>query len=415
MTTPSRSSLSRREFVLRCGGFFASPLCAPSAISQVGPSDSVPPPRSLEATLLRQFKGAQLRAISPDGSLICLYTFRHLQTFLRPWSYDGGKTTAADDTLSVVNLKTGDHIYATRLRTMVVNASFFADGKHLYAETLPMAEVEGGRATTVQQAAIDLDTRRLDERLHRLADANVQYFALAWPAVLGVKALKSQINSLVRAVLPDYKETAQAPFASERSRTPEGPAVLTGGGVTYGRDTTPAISSDTETMVYGAGHSIVCRRTGDLSVVWVRSMEPEYSGAFTLDITPNGSRVAAAIVGGSYVADQRSYVGVYDGRNGSVVARLNLDGHDGVAISPDGELLAVSQPVGQPDGRVVPTINLYEIGSGRQVGKVAHEPVSVSGFRSYGRASLGGRFTPDGRYLITSSGTEGTSVWAIRR
>jgi WD40 repeat protein len=134
-----------------------------------------------------------------------------------------------------------------------------------------------------------------------------------------------------------------------------------------------------------------------------------------LDLTPDGDRVTAAIVGGSSVADRdKFYVGIYNGKDGSVVTRLPLNGREGVAISPDGKLLAVSQQVALTDGRVEPTVGIFDIASGNQVGKVSHQAAIVSGFGNSGKGAIGSRFTPDGKYLITS-GVSDTMVWTIQR
>jgi hypothetical protein len=410
MSAKSGNVFSRRALVRGSVGLAAS-ICARLAIGQASrPRTAI----AVQTSILRQFKGAQLLAVSPDGTQMCLYAFRHLETFLREWSYDGGNTTASDDVLSVVSLQTGRRIYSTRLRTMVASASFFADGKRLYAETLPMVEAEGGGASIFQQVTIDLDTRRLNEKLGKVGDSSAEYFALSWPAMLGVKTkIRTAVASLVRVMLPDYSQALEVPFAAEPNAKPGGPGILTGRGIVYGRDTMPVFSADRHTMVYGSGNAIVCRRTMDLGLIWDHSVEPLYSGAVSLDITPDGSKVVAAVMGGNMAEENGFYVGVFDGGNGSVIAKLKINGHDGVAISPDGNTVAISRQAGLSDGRVVPTVDLYDIGSGRQVGGISHDAISVSGFGQAGHGGIGGRFTSDGRYLVTS-GLADTVVWALQ-
>ena len=316
--------------------------------------------------------------------------------------------------LRVVELQTGNTIYATQLRSMVVSASFFADGRRLYVETFPLTEAEGGRATVFQQAVIDLETRRLDQQLRALGTG---YIALNGPSLLGheFSLQTSQTTSLVLAALPDYKEIARVPFAVGQEPERYGRPAVTGRGMIYGHDTVPVISADRNAVVYATGHSIVCRRTSNLDVLWTHLIEPDYLGAWALDLTPDGGRVAAAIVGGSAAADQdKFYIGVYDGKDGSSIARLPLNGREGVAISPDGRLLAVSQQAALADGGIEPTVNIYDVASGSQVGKTTHSAVSVSGFGNSGKAKIDSHFTPDGKYLITS-GLSDTTVWAIRR
>lgn len=389
-----------------------APACARLVTGQDASTIS-PTVNSVETTLVRELKGAQLCSISPDGTHVCVYRFTHLESFLKPWTYDGGNSRQSNDVLQVIELSSGNVIYATQLRSMVVGASFFADGTALYVETMPMVEAEGGRATTLQRAVIDLRTRKLNERLGTLG---TQYFALAWPSVLRVDSSlqDSRAHSLVIETLPDYKEITRVPFAVAPEPERSGRPIVTGRGMVYGHDATPVVSTDRRAVVYGAGHSIVCRRTSNLDLLWTRPIESEYAGAWQLDLTPNGSKIAAAIVGGSFAADQNKfYIGVFNGKDGSVAARLPFNGRDGVAISPDGKLVAISQQTRLSNGQVQPSVNIYDVATGHQVGDVAHPIVNISGFGNSGAGSIGSKFTPDGKYLITS-GLNDTMIWAIK-
>ena len=185
--------LSRRRF-LQLSGFLLTAPGITLAGAQGGPVQ--PRARSdglIGVELFRPFPGAQFCAVSPGGTHICLYSFRHLETFLRAWSYDGGATKKTDDALRVVELATGRSVYATQLRSMAVSTSFFARGEKMYVETMPLVEAEGGRASVFQQAVIDLRTRILEERIGRLGTA---YSALNWPYVLG---LESALDAYVSA------------------------------------------------------------------------------------------------------------------------------------------------------------------------------------------------------------------------
>lgn len=410
-----------RRALMRGGAGLVASAGARLAVSQSNGPSGQPRPPAVRATVVRQFKGAQLLAISPDGGRMCLYAFRRAEMFLRRWSYDGGNTSAAGDVLSVVDVRTGGRTYATQLRTFVSSASFFADGKRLYAETIPMAESEGGKLNVVQRVTIDLSTRRLEETLSRIVGTVAEYYALSWPSMLGVKATvrTPTPSSLVRVEMPGFNETAEVPFEAHPKVELRGPGVLTGGGhVVYGRYTMPVVSAGRQTVVYGAGNYVVCRRTSDLGLLWDYLVEPEYSGAVAFAVTPDGSRVAAAIVGGSSVGDKNKfYVGVLDGQKGSVIARLAVNVHQGIGISPDGSTLAIPRQAPQSDGRIVPTVDFYDAVSGAQVGAVSHDPVDLSRLRGAAAVSgavVTGWFTPDGRYLITSGLAE-TRVWALGR
>jgi WD40 repeat protein len=388
-------------------GAAASSLCTLCLSAQKTPNPSKEPNEDVELIPFRDFEGARFHAVSPDSSRICVYRLRRVQDVLRPWSYDGGEAKRTDDVLQVIDFKAGKTIYATQLRSMVTRAEFFSDGIHLYAETESMWDSESRKGATVRQrVSIDTNTRELTQRLD---GEGVEYHPLAWPVILGFSYNReSRVVSLDLAALPGYEETARVSAASSEPQG-YGAQGVSPAGFVYGHDTGPAVSADRKLMVYASGHSIICRSTSDLRIVWTQQIEPEYLGAWLLDLSADGSRLAAAIVGGSLAVDQRKfYVGVYNGRDGSVVSRLQLRGRDGMAISPDGKLLAISQPAFNDQPK--PTVHIYDISSNRQVGEVTHPPVRGN-VRMAGM--IASTFTPDGSYLITS-GVNDTRVWRIR-
>ena len=161
-------------------------------------------------------------------------------------------------------------------------------------------------------------------------------------------------------------------------------------------------------MVHQVDHTLVCRSTEDLSVIWTRPVEPDYHwGAWHVDMTPEGRMVVAAVIDQSALHPQRFYVGVYNGTDGSVLAMHPISAAMGVSISPDGKIIAVGDRVQLPDGRIEPTVNIYDALTGVQVGKVAEPPVA----EKYSRAGISARFTADGKYLVTAG--HDTRVWAL--
>lgn len=402
--------------------FAGVPVCAclapAQSVSRSAHERSTP---LLEIAPLKRFQDTQFLAVSPDSTRLCLYRFQHPETGLRAWSYDGGTSTKKDDVLQVMELQTGKLVYATQLRTMVESLSFFADGGRLYAETMSMSNTDNSRISVRQRAVIDLATHELMERLSQ--DRNL-YIALGGESLLGhhtdqglysIRRSTDQASTLVLANLPEYKEVAREPFAVAQESGHYGRPRAFGDGMHWGYDTMPVVSGDKKTVAYGTGHYLVCRRANDLGLLWKRIIEPEYFGVWLVDLTPDAKTVVAAVIGGSSMADRdRFYVGVYSGADGSAIAKLPLNGFGGISISPDGKLLAVSQQVVLTDGKAEPTVNIYEIASGSQIGRVSHPAVSISGFGNSGKAAIGSRFTPDGRYLITS-GVSDTMVWALTR
>ena len=88
----------------------------------------------------------------------------------------------------------------------------------------------------------------------------------------------------------------------------------------------------------------------------------------------------------------------------------DLDGSEGVAISPDGKLLAVSVREAGKKGDVLPGAHIYDVTSGARIAAVVHDRIPP-GRRQWLVAHCGVSFTSDGRYLVTSGMV--TKVWNI--
>ena len=291
-------------------------------------------------------------------------------------------------------------LYSIQLRAKPKSVSFFADGDMVYAETLRIPETKFRES---QQVVIDLPSRKSTERTSSwlAAEPMIDYFALSQPHLVGLAEYVQDQgqNALVLAELPDYREIARVPFAVTDER--EAP----------NRDSGVFVSDDRKIFLYGAGHSIVCRRTSDLGIVWTRQIEPNMFGVRPFSMTPDGGIVAAAVMDTMFIANQKDYyIGVFKGRDGSPVARLHLNGFESLSISPNGELLAVGQRVRLQTGEMQPTVNVHDIASGAQVATVIHDRLRV-GRKDFGNDEINCQFTPDGKYLVTSS--IHTRVWAI--
>jgi hypothetical protein len=125
-------------------------------------------------------------------------------------------------------------------------------------------------------------------------------------------------------------------------------------------------------------------------------------------MSADGNRIAAAILDTAFVEHQRKYyIGVYDGRDGSLLAKLPINGDAGLAISPNGKFLAVGERIeakaDPPDVQLV--VSIFDIASGKQVARFVHDHFHVG--RGEGVNSHFGingiQFAGDGKYLITSS------------
>ncbi len=369
--------VSRRRFLGACTGIAATPFCALPAAGQQRTEINEPSSENkLQFKLHREFKNTGPYDISPDGRYVCLGVDQRR-----------GK-------LRVAELESGRAIYDTQLREDVLLARFFADGGTLYAQTSLIDENDRYRRR-YQQAVIDLKTGKLATRL---CDSHLGYFPLAAPFLLGDEHNSlGQGVTLSRVTLPDYTEIARAPFAPVQRHYPNDPD-----------SSSPTFSADRKRVVHQVDHALMCRSTEDLSVIWSQPVEPDYHwGAWHVDMTPDGRTLVTAVIDQSALHTQRFYVGVYDGTNGSVLARHPISAAMGVSISPDGKLIAVGDRAVLPDGRIEPTVNIYEALTGVQVGKVTDPPVA----ERYSRAGISGRFTADGKYLVTAG--RDTKVWAL--
>ena len=228
----------------------------------------------------------------------------------------------------------------------------------------------------------------------------MHFSALTRPILVGVERIRDVgPSATILATLPDYKEIARVPFAVTPERVPAN------------RNTDVFVSADRKTLTYLADHTIVCRRADDLAIIWTRQIEPNMFGVRSFSMTPDAGIVAIAVMDTMFIANQKNYyIGLFKGRDGSAVARLHLNGNDCIAISPDGKLLGVGQRIRLKSGEMQPTVNIYDIASGAQVATVIHDRLRV-GRKDFGNDEIHCQFTPDGKYLVTSS--IHTKVWAI--
>jgi len=113
---------------------------------------------------------------------------------------------------------------------------------------------------------------------------------------------------------------------------------------------------------------------------------------------------------GQFWRDTPLSIGVYEGKTGTEVARLQLSGKWGIALFPDGKLITVIAREPGKKGEILPTVHIHEVSSGRRLASIIHDHIK-KGRRQFLEAGCGASFTPDGKYLIASSGV--TKVWRI--
>jgi len=341
---------------------------------------------------------------------MCLYFTKHPHiTYTFPAegraSYDVGNQKEA--ALAVIEVRSWREMFSARLRQQPTIAGFFGSSEVLFIDALSFSP---GRPD--QQVLVDLSSGHFEEHLRTVKSGErlTSYWDLTDNALLSLEYGGSapKLDVLTRVTLPDYRETARVPFvpADAESR----------------RETAIWISNDRQTLVYAfgstpqrsaPGHTIVCRRTADLKVLWTRQIEPDSWGTSWMAITPDGNRIAVAVVDTSVKDQQRQfYVGVYGGQDGVSISTLAINGDYGVALSPGGRLLAVSKlSRDRPTGNIQLSVEIYSVASGRQIASVVHGYVPPGRFQTLD-ANVGSEFTPDGKYLVTT-GNNSVKAWVI--
>jgi hypothetical protein len=364
---------------------------------------------SLRPGLLKDFQNGYLVAVSPDGGKMCIYFTKHplsTSTFGRGrWTTKGG--TPKDDALVVIRTGSWERIYVTQLREEHVSGGFFADSEEIYAQTSTIPP----DFNTYQVAIIDLHTPTQRDKVltWHSKQANTFFYPLEPGALLGLINMRGQAapTTIVRAELPDYRETLRASFAAGLEREPpKGYAV-------------PAFSADRKRFVYGIDGRIVVRRAGDLGVVWTRRVLPGTYGLERVAIAADGQTVAALIsdkgdMSGGWT-HAVGHVGVFAGADGRLIASLAMEwlSYPVIALSADGERLAVGMIAPGKKG-IALIARLYDVASARVVGAVEHDNVPSGRYQNLLAHfdPQGLAFTPDGKHLITS-GNSRVKVWGL--
>lgn len=400
---------SRRRFLRQCSGALAAGALASPAEGQserVQRSEA----RSSYLKLAKEFRYARLCAISADSAKMCLYFTGHPYiTFTIPQegpvTYDGG--SEKDGALAVIEMGSWREMFSAQLRQQPTIAGFFGSSEVLFIDALSFSP---GRPD--QQVLVELSSGHVEEHLRTVKSGKrlTSYYDLTDHALLGLEygGAAPGRKALTRVTIPNYRETARVPFvpADAESR----------------RETAIWISNDRKTLVYAfgsapersaPGHTIVCRRTSDLNVLWTRQIESDSWGTSWMAITPDGNRIAVAVVDTSVKDQQRQfYIGVYGGQDGAPIATLAINGDYGVALSPGGRLLAVSKlSRDRATGDIQLSVEIYSVASGRQIASVVHGYVPPGRFQTLD-ANVGSEFTPDGKYLITA-GNNSVKVWEL--
>jgi WD40 repeat protein len=353
----------------------------------------------LRLRLIKQFANSTLKDVSPDGKNICLYfTKNRVAAFTLQDGESAGESLSGNlssDVLQVLDTDAWKPVYSTRLRAFALVASFSADGRQLYVQTGPFRE---SGTVQSQQVMIDLHTGEIN----RSTKYGLGVFnAIGNGMLLGTENPKHDETLIVKAA-SDSRELKR-----ERLSRAEGP---------YRERAGLAFSADRGIVVYSTDQTVICRRTVDLGVLWVRPVEPEFGLPWKMAISADGGTIAAALIDSKWTNTQgRAHVIVLNGKNGALLTRFPLNGQGAVALSHDGSLVAVGTSATEKGSKdILLYVDIFDISSGQQVSRQLHARVLPGRFQNLvgGFSATGLCFTSDGKYLI-SDAYDSTKVWKL--
>lgn len=400
-----RQLISRRGFINSAGAlvapFLASGHTQTTEAAPISDND-------FHVRLVKEIKNAQLLDLSPDGTKLCMYSSRNPVRSFRwngeTWRESKTPIRDGDEALRIISRDSWAQTYATRLPALPYYASFFADGMAIYVGIPGITEA--GQNGDVHLIVDPRDSQPL-EHFARYSPTAPMFFyhALRDRMLLGAgnDAKVNRTEVVVLAKSPTFEETRRAPFAENR---------VPG---TRKTETSITVSAERTTFAYGVDDKVVFRDASDLSVIWTSTMKP----SLELWCVAISKRYVAASSNDGYTGDgpplkrvQEGYVGLFDAVTGKELTRIYADATEGLAISPDERLLAIGQRVylpGKTSG-TQPTVLLFEIASGKKVATVIHDQFREGG-HEFLHAGVMLRFTPDGKYLITSG--RNTKIWQL--
>lgn len=353
--------------------------------------------------LVREFTDAYLRALSPDGRKICLYFTKNTTVSFR---FSGSKwhdvtKRRGGDTLGVIEVDSWKELFSIPHKGVAPTASFFADSDRIITNTLLLDP----RPSEHQHLLIDLRSGHVEDRTEVFGEPVLYVDGYRNDMVVGSEYSKKthRTEAYTHIRLPTWETVLRVPAI------PEG---LPHSDRRYFAD--PMFSLDRQFFAYPVNENLLYRRSADLGLAWARVLDPSLN-IWRLGVSATGDWVVAALNEPALEDKMKIWkVLVLDGRDGSTVAELPVNGIQGVAISPDGRLVAVGEQKRLP-GRVEKYelwVRLFEVPSGREMARWFHDRMRKRrGIIDTDFITDGIQFTADGRYLV-SSGRK-TRIWQI--
>lgn len=363
---------TRRDMMTRLGACAAALGCQPLRGQMRVPR------------LVKTFPKASLLDIAPDANSLCLrlapapFAMFSTSPLRRP-------SNGNANTIAVVDIDSWKVRFEKHLSSFVHAATFLADSNRILMNLGPRAGTFVTDIRDGQEIQLPSEPRRYF--LNALKDA------VTLEGVTSGDAIRTHSVALMQ--LPELREVKRIEFTSDRMR-PNYSGLW--------------CSADRQTLAYSVGPTVFYLRSHDLSLVWESNVEAGML-AHKLVVSARGEWVAAAFSDEASIMFQKKfYVAILKGSDGSLHSKVNVDGEAGIALSPDGRVLAVSFRPRTDSWQytVVPKVQLFDLATGAPFATLAHAPVPA---RNASISQPLVQFTPDGRYLVTS-GYE-TRVWRM--
>lgn len=351
-------------------------------------------------SMVREYKLAACRALSPDGARICLNEGDPVRRYGIGRTGAGERPPRTEANLALVRVGSWAVEHRAKLPENLVGASFFSDGMGLYGE------VAVWHRRKLLQFVHDLGTGQR----HQQESSASPWSILRCHASVD-RRLVCVVDERIDGRWHKWWEEASATDWTRGKRIPYGPD---GGTDDHNGQAVPAFSTDRSTFVHAYQRSVVCRRSSDFRVLWTVAPSPTHR-PWRVGISGDGGLVSSAMFEEGRISGRprKHFVAIIDGKRGTILQRIEADGTGAVAISGDGALVATAGSTqGEPEQpEIHATVRLFGAKTGKEVGFVTHSRTPVRDRLIADVNPDGIVFTPDRRYLITS-GVD-TRVWNI--
>lgn len=254
------------------------------------------------------------------------------------------------------------------------------------------------------------------------ADADAVNFrhaaAVGAGSVVGAVLQREGGEALGRLSLPGCATQIAGPV------NPSDPKAMTWGGL--------RLSPDKRHLAYGTGASVVVREAATLRVAGQLSAPAGLIFGGSPLYTPDGKTLLVFASNTAVdTAETKRYLLFYDAATYEALRRLDITSWSpprpggeratpssavgtAAAVSPDGLLLAIGLTAESRKGSSAveqAQVVLYDLASGREAGRVTHQPVGRRRNDPFAAKVTRLAFTPDGKYLLSS--TYDTLVWQL--